>query len=143
MDNSSHMPSMSIFREELPPGCPPNDAHDTSDMEVLRLVRSEVIQPDAFDSHAKLGKHPPKSVCGCRWASCSVFKSEQGKHLPSAMTKLPMIKKQGFTHVAVIKLDGNAGKFKESASGNGHLDLWMYASFSPLLAVSAVKVIER
>lgn len=143
MDNISQTLPMTAFREELPPGCPPDDAQDTFDMEVLRLVRSDTLQSDDFDSHAKLGKQLPKNVCGCRWASCSVFKSDQGKHLPNAMTKLPLVKKKLFTHVAVLQLDANSGKFTESKSGSGHLDLWMYAGFSPLQAVTEVKVIER
>ena len=129
------------YRESLPDECPPGDALDTCEMLVLRLVPSESPTEQDFDSYAKLGKEPPKDMCGCRWASCSVFKASQGEHIPAAMKKLPAVRKKLLSHIAEIKLDSNAGKFKSSATGNGHIDLWLYASFSPSSAITTVREI--
>lgn len=135
-----------IYREELPIGCPPDDAIELDYVVVLRLIQSQTIdtiQPDEFDSHAKLGKVPPKDMCGCRWSSCSVFRDGDGKHLPKAMTKLPVVKKKNFTHVAVVEITKNSGRLKEASSGNGHFDLWMYFGFDIVGSVKEVRKIEQ
>lgn len=130
------------YIEELPDGCPPDDAVDTDDRLVLRLVPSDNVQIEDFHSHAKLGKSKPKDICGCRWASCSVFNSPDAQHSPNAMVKLPRVRNKALKFVAELALNPSSGKLKDAPTG-GHVDLWMYDSFDPIKAVVDVREIER
>ena len=142
MDNLSNASLLTGYREILPDGCPPNDAMDTCEMSLLRLVPSASPTEADFDSHAKLGKVLPKGVCGCRWASCSMFKAIRGEHIPVAITKLPKVRNKKLTHIAEIRIDQNSGKFKEADTGNCHVDLWMYAGFDPMSAIKGIREIQ-
>ncbi|MDE8350014.1 MAG: hypothetical protein POG74_11125 [Acidocella sp.] len=128
--NESGLTSSSValasprFRENLAVDCkcPPDDATVPEEAWVFRLVPSDPVELEHFDSHAKNSKLKPSGVDSCRWASCSVFRET------TSITKLP--KPKGMRYIAKFKINRQSGLIKES--NHGHLDLWMFATFNPL-----------
>jgi len=116
----------SMYFEKLPEGeCPPLDAVDVDLGRVWRLVPSLPVLDEHFASHAALGKHNYSSD-PCRWASCSLFTTEQAA---LSITKLPKHKQKTVVALYVPK---GAGKSKTVKK---HVDFWRYSSFKPLQAL--------
>lgn len=129
-----------VFKEPLPPQCPPADAPVADGRNVLRLIEApDKISAASFHSHAKLGKKVPPTVCPCRWASCSTFNAEAKPHYLTGATKLPKLRHMKY--VAVLHLPPEAGRIK--VDQNGHVDVWMYSDFDPLENVVTYKEVGR
>ncbi|UWQ55107.1 hypothetical protein [Leisingera caerulea] len=117
---------MTEFLEELPVGCPPDDAEDGLLEEVWRFHQGVTPKPEHFFSHAKLGKNNHRNVCQCVFSSCSLFKTKRARQ----MAKLPFFKKK---MASELKIPAKSGKFLQGR--DGHVDFWMYTSFDPLASI--------
>ncbi len=116
------------FAEPLPSQCPPSDAADCEWSSIYRLIETEAPSPEAFMSHAALGKTPPPKMDPCRWASCSlVFDARKQK-------KLPVFKNHHWA--AHVKIPIGSG-FSKKTSGN-HVDFWCGQHFNIVAAVLEV-----
>lgn len=118
------------FLEDLPAGCPPDDAKDCELPEVYRLLTSDQVSSEDFLSQAALGVNPPKGMDLCRWASCSLVLDAK------IQKKLPKFKD---THhfAAMLRVPAGAGKSRKS--GKNHYDFWCANEFD--ITGSVVEVI--
>lgn len=117
------------WAEPLPPQCPPPTAVDTDWPCVYRFLTGPAASPEAFHSHAALGKRMPPRCDPCHWSSCSLTLSPQ-----AALLKLPKFKK---THKWVAELAIPAGAGMALQAGD-HIHFWSRASFNISTAVKAV-----
>lgn len=117
-----------VYFEQLPVSCPPSDAKDIDLGIVWRLV--EGVQPKSVDflSHAAMGKNNTSSATDCRWASCSLFRTQQSA---MAKTKLPRLK--GFKPVGLNLPEGSG----QSLVNGMHVDFWRYKEYDPLENLSS------
>ena len=122
------------YKESLPAQCPPPEAGPLQPMSLLRLIGPNDLCEGDFASHAALGVpcHMPDKAC--EWASCSMFLPSLEKHKLVALTKFKRLKsKNAVAYVAVGPAAGIA-----RISTTKHVDLWMYADYSPLENTSHV-----
>lgn len=127
--------AVEMFKEALPPQCPPGDALVSDHRVVLRLISSRDITEESFYSHARLGKPLPPKMCPCRWASCSTYIDDGKSHRTKGVTKLPKLR--GMKYIAVLQLVPDAGRIKDGE--RGHVDLWMYRDFDPVNNVIEIR----
>jgi hypothetical protein len=120
------------YREILPPECPPGDAIVLDRQIVIRLVPANPAVSEDFDSHAKAGRKCPHGCSPCQWAACSVFVDPMRPEQITDLLKLPKMRQMHF--FARLLVDINSGKARLT-KGSGHISLWMYASFNPVLAI--------
>jgi hypothetical protein len=111
------------FMEVLPQEggkCPPNDAVSQGYETVWRYVASDPPTPDDFKSHAAAKKPLPPGQDPCRWASCSLFLSDDGSY-----ESLPKPRKR-YKYIAKISITAMCGFTKQSGI---HVDFWRFKTF--------------
>lgn len=121
-----------MFKEQLPPNCPPSTAIDQSWDEVYRLVREQSVSEEDFRSHAALGTMPRrfKGTCReCRFSSCSLVTEKN-----TGLNKLPNMKKFGY--IASLSIPEGSGKSEKQGY---HIDMWFFENCSPSVLVSNVE----
>lgn len=125
------------FLEDLPDGCPPEDATPPEAASVIRLAKDPHPDPAHFASHAARGL-PLRGPMTCSYASCSLFFHDAGFDQLNAMRRLPRFK--NFKYAYILKVDANSGL--GLAGAGKHLDLWMFKSFNPVSAIESVEVMH-
>jgi len=123
--------SVQSYAEPLPENCPPLEAKESTPQKVWRLVRTTSPTQDDFRSHAFMGKPCPARICACMASSCSVFKLSPKK---PPVFNLPKFKNK---FVATLDIGEGSGKIIENDS-TGHIDLWIYKEFNPLLHIDSI-----
>lgn len=123
--------AVQLYAEPLPMNCPPIAAEEPISRKVWRIVPNEAPAQIDFKSHALTGKSCPPEVCECRKSSCSVFTPSDKKPF---VFKLPKFKNQ---FAATLNISERSGKIIENTE-TGHIDLWMYKNFDPLLHITDV-----
>jgi len=123
-----------MFREELPAQCPPAHAAAPDDLEVFRVMRTDLPTVEAFDSQAKLGTvslEGRDAEFACRASSCSVFSQIAGA---TKLTKLPKFRDCKF--IAHLRLNANSGMVHNSSGY--HWDWWIFSDCDILACVTGV-----
>ena len=118
-----------MFREELPPDCPPADAEEILDSrEVFRLVRANPAQESDFRSQrAELPDKVFDGVCECVARGLSVLVTlEAGRNA----TRLPRLRGR---MVCRVQLFAGAGFIKPTGRNPDHHTWWPLASYPILL----------
>jgi hypothetical protein len=121
--------------ENLPPGCPPDEASDTEIEGVYRVVTCADPTMEDFKSHAALNM-PIRPLCTpCDWSSCSLFMSRD-KAIDIA-GKLP---KARFTepHLALLNISLGDGKSIINHR-TSHVHFWASKQFDPEPAIIVVE----
>lgn len=121
------------YREDLPEGCPPDDATDIGEETVVyRLVNNDPAMSEDFDSWRTLNPDTkcPGEVCECRARSVSVLETEEAA---KRKRKLPKLKNSS---ISKLKLNRGAGKIKKTG-GAAHYSWWPFADYD-ILAVCEV-----
>lgn len=121
------------YREELPEGCPPDDATDiVGETVVYRMLDSNPATDKDFDSWRTLNPDSecPDGVCECRARGVSVRNEEAASR---RLQKLPKFKN---CFIGKLTLDVGAGKIKKTG-GRAHYDWWPFANYD-ILAVCEV-----
>lgn len=118
-----------VYFEELPELCPPSNAKDIDLGVAWRLIRGEKPESVDFLSHAAKGKDNTSSASDCRWASCSLFTTQQSA---MAKTKLPNLR--GCKPVGLNVPEGSG----QSLVNGVHVDFWRYREYNPLENLSSV-----
>ena len=121
------------FREALPPSCPPNAAQNIALSDVWRFIKSNTVQSDSFDSHAKRSLKKREGVSDCDHASCSLF---IGNKTTERMLKLQ--KWRNFAARVELNIPAGSGL---SISDGTHVHFWAFDSFS--FSTAIVRVVER
>jgi len=111
------------FAEELPELCPPNEAIDEDLGIAWRFVSRSGPSEEDFKSHSALGKRIPFGMDSCRWASCSLFTTEEAVR---AKSKLASLREKQPIKIKVPKGSGM------SATKGKHIDFWRFSDFDPM-----------
>lgn len=119
-----------VYRENLPPNCPPSEAKDQGWSAVYRLVKDQSVSEKDFMSHAALGTVPRSAKDLCRFSSCSFFISKE-----TALNKLPAMKKK-FQYLALLDIPLGSGKSKRVGH---HIDMWFFGKCNPCCLVQDVE----
>lgn len=121
-----------MYREELPNGCPPEDADQTQDEQVVyRLVTADPPVDDDFKSHFLL--NPAKDYRGheCIASGLSVVPTVEDAQsltsLPALRGKLP----------CKVTLSAEAGMIKQTRAAPHHT-WWPFADFDILACCEMV-----
>ena len=120
------------YKENLPDGCPPDGAGVRAYEGVWRYVTSKTVTDNDFASYHALGKPRPKTVSPCRWASSSLFLTQEAAYL-----LLPKLRGR-YKHIAKVNISEKCGV---SLLLKSHIDFWRYDTFKP--AVVAVEDIPE
>lgn len=117
------------WAEELPEGCPPEDAFDASGQVLYRFVKTNPATMFDFASHAALGLTKSPTQCGSR--SVSLFASLSRCQ---AMRDLPRFRGNG---IAELELPVGSGVLKEGK--NSHHDWWPCGASNPVLFIRTIQ----
>ena len=116
-----------MFREQLPPGCPPSGAERVSDSRyVFRSVKWNPPRNCDFDS---LQAKQPDRYFGrgeCRARGLSVFTSQSEAE---KLLKLPLHKGE---HLCLVELDVGAGFIQRTGQRKSHHTWWPLANYNIL-----------
>jgi hypothetical protein len=118
------------FKENLPKDCPPKGADCRAYDGIWRYVKAETVTDKDFASYYALGKKRPEVVSECRWASSSMFLTEN-----AAYVLLPKLRGR-YKFIAKVNVTVKCGV---SILTKSHIDFWRYDTFKP--SVAAVKPI--
>jgi len=114
--------------ENLPHGCPPDDAYEPEGMIVYRMIDGNTAQKSDFYSHRKLFPERLFNTSVCQACSLSVFSEYQDcckiLRLPAHREKKKSIVK--------IALYNSSGRIKKTGHKN-HYSWWLYAEYLPHL----------
>lgn len=119
-----------MYKEKLPQSCPPSNSTEPTNLVVYRLLKSNPVRQEDFDSHAKLGIALHVGADDCRWSSCSVF-DDIAK--VTEMLRLPKFKR---CHIGRLTLSEASGRVLQGKKG--HYDWWIYKAFDPVAASTIV-----
>ena len=122
------------FREVLPEGCPPDEAHTGACAPAFRLVANKPPIDADFASAAARQEPLPANVSPCRWASCSLFVSISVIHKKRQTFK----KLRKYPYAAEMNIVAESGWI---AQDGAHIDFWMSDTFDPLASVVNVVVL--
>ena len=112
------------WAENLPTGCPPQEAIDSSGEEFYRFVRSDPPTARDFWSQHKLGIPALKKTSECRRKALSMRPDlETARH----MLKLPS-RKGGKRKIARVLLRPDAGCFRVTNEQTRHIAMWNCAA---------------
>lgn len=125
-----------VWREPLPPACPPLESQPLMPQVLLRLCGPEPICEMDFASHVALGRKPlPKEAC--KFSACSMYLASTSPETIRDLRRFPKLKHK--TAVAKVMVDPSAGVAHIESH---HVNIWLYASFDPVVAVKAVIPID-
>ncbi|MEP1230432.1 MAG: hypothetical protein ABJG88_07130 [Litorimonas sp.] len=130
--------SFSNFAGDLPEECPPADAVDVPEPQLLRLVEKENPTEQDFLSFHDIEGKVRTNVCKCMSFGVSYFSVNADKHYIADLTKLPKLKKKRY--IATVNISAQDGAVqKTDPNKNGHYCFWRKKSFDPLSNISEVK----
>lgn len=119
-----------IFREQLPDGCPPDEADEIIARRVVfRLVRYS--PPSQCDFRSQRAENPERqfgNVSECRARGLSVHTSRQSSE---NLSKLPRMRNRGMIPCRVV-LDEGAGYIQQTGKDRFHLTWWPLAHYDIL-----------
>lgn len=121
-----------LFAESLPDDCPPIDAEPPAAQKFIRFADGPTPSAVAFLSYTGLGKPVNGGASLCQYASCSMLTVKSRGEL-RALWALPKYRR--FSHAMIVDVHPGAGLAK--IGKKGHVDVWLYASFNAVAAVSA------
>ena len=125
-----------VFKENLPPSCPPSTAIALSKQILIRLVPANPATAKDFASYAALGRTCPAGSDPCKWASCSMFLETAPRENLIGLLRLPNLRRMKF--IARIAVEPSSGK-AEVAQRTGHVSFWMYESYDPVDAIQTLE----
>ena len=119
-------PAAMIYREALPPRCPPEAAAEiTADLEVFRVVKSD--PPTELDFRSQRAMHPAAvwEISECLACGLSVFAEKRDAQ---KLLKLPRLR-GGM--LASVRLSQGAGRIQQTFRPSHHT-WWPFAEFDIL-----------
>lgn len=115
------------FREELPPGCPPDEAEEINQPRVVfRLART--LPPSEDDFMSQRAEKPERSFSGvseCKARGLSVHADRADSERAA---KLPALRGR---HVCRLLLSAGAGRILQTGKPSHHT-WWPYANYDVL-----------
>jgi len=116
--------------EDLPEGCPPNDAYKPTDLVVYRVVSEFPPRESDFLSHKAL--HPERAyIPECEYRAVSVC--DNIEHAKSLLY-LPSIRKKGGEFIVKLILLRGSGVIKPGKDDKSHINWWRRKCFDPIQA---------
>ena len=129
--NSDETP---IYRDELPPGCPPEEAKEiTTETICYRLVRNDPPTDEDFRSQRTLEPNRDFGVSECRAKGLSVFM--QPRDATGAANRSRNLRG---AKVAQLTLNTGSGYIKK-IGGRSHHTWWPYKAFDILANCEVIK----
>lgn len=122
------------YKEELPDGCPPQDAEEIKSIVFYRLVKSHPPTEKDFLSLKALNPSINQKSHECE--ACAVSVSVE---LIGALDLLKLPTQKG-KQIAKLSLGNNSGKHKRTFNRAHHHSWWIYRSFDPLACCEAVQM---
>lgn len=113
-----------IWAEELPDGCPPEDAIPPNNEVYFRLVESIPPTERDFHSHKKLYPNKPYRVGKCQALSCSLYSSLRNCR--------NLTKKNIHSHKKIVQLilPPESGVIKQMGENRTHFSWWRFKDFN-------------
>jgi len=132
---------MMIWFEQLPDGCPPEDAQPVAGS-VYRFVDNDPPQLEDFVSWRKLNQSEPcpNGLTECQACGLSVFTTEEG--VCTALRRKPFLRKKK-TALAHLSSKLNLGvilKTPARGTGNNHHTWWLSSDTEPWKEFQVVNV---
>jgi len=114
-----------IYYEQLPEGCPEDDAKPANNQKFYRLINGNTANDVDFYSHKKLEIWPGafKDVSECIASSVSLWRDF------NACLRVQKLAKNKDKKVAEITLENNDGKIKQTGNNIDHYSWWRADSF--------------
>lgn len=118
--------SEQIYREPLPPGCPPAASEEiVGQRYVFRLVRSQPLTEAGFRSYRAEHPHRAVRVSECRARGLSVYADRSDAE---TTLRLPAFRGR---HICRVRLREGAGRIQQTGRGTHHT-WWPLADYDIL-----------